>query len=88
MVISAHRNQISIYMKRVILITALLFASATTFISCRDTEKETTVIREVEVERTTTPEKREGILERNAKKVDEKVNKEIDKEIERLTDDN
>lgn len=75
-------------MKRVILITALLFASATTIISCRDTEKETTVIREVEVERTTPVEKREGILERSAKKVDEKVNKEIDEEIDRIGDDN
>lgn len=75
-------------MKRVILITALLFASAATFISCRDTEKETTVIREVEVEKTTPVEEREGILERSAKKVDNKVNKEIDKEIDRIGDDN
>lgn len=76
-------------MKRVILITALLFASATTFISCRDTtEKETTVVREVEVERTEPAEKQEGILERSAKKVDQKVNKEIDEEIDKIGDDN
>lgn len=76
-------------MKRVILITALLFTSAITLISCRnESEKEsTTVIREVEVERTQT-ETREGALERTAKKVDAKINKEIDKEIDKIGDDN
>lgn len=74
-------------MKKVILITALVFTSAMTLISCRETtERET--IREVEVERTEPTEEREGILERSAKKVDEKVNKEIDEEIDKIGDDN
>jgi hypothetical protein len=75
-------------MKRVILITALMFASATTLISCKETKEKETVVREVEVERTEPVEEREGILERAAKKADERVNKEIDEEIERIGDDN
>lgn len=74
-------------MKKVILITALVFTSAITLISCRETtERET--IREVEVERTEPTEEREGILERSAKKVDDKINKEIDEEIDKIGDDN
>ncbi len=75
-------------MKRVILITALMFASAITFISCRETTERETVIREVEVERTepVKVEEREGVFERSAKKVDEKINKEIDKEIDKIDD--
>lgn len=74
-------------MKKVILITALVFTSAITLVSCRETtERET--IREVEVERTEPTEEREGILERSAKKVDDKINKEIDEEIEKIGDDN
>lgn len=79
-------------MKRVILITALIFTSATTFISCRENTQRETVIREVEVERTepveVEVEEREGIFERSAKKVDDKINKEIDKEIDKIGDDN
>lgn len=76
-------------MKRVILITALVFASATTFISCRETTERETVVREVEVEKPEpVEEENEGILERSAKKVDKEVNKEIDEEIERIGDDN
>ncbi len=77
-------------MKRVILITALMFASATTLISCRESTERETVIREVEVERTqpVEVEEREGVFERSAKKVDDKINKEIDKEIDKIGDDN
>lgn len=75
-------------MKRVILITVLMFASATTFISCKETTEKETVVREVEVEKTEPVQEREGILERTAKKADERVNKEIDEEIERIGDDN
>ncbi len=77
-------------MKRVILITALMFASATTFTSCRESNERETVIREVEVEKQqpVEVEKREGVFERSAKKVDDKINKEIDKGIEKIGDDN
>jgi len=79
-------------MKRVILITALMFTSATALISCRENTQRETVIREVEVERTepvkVEVEEREGIFERGAKKVDTKINKEIDKEIDKIGDDN
>jgi len=81
-------------MKRVILIAALMFTSATALISCRDTTERETVIREVEVERTepvkveVEEKEREGVFERSAKKVDEKINKEIDEEIDRIGDDN
>lgn len=73
-------------MKKVIGIFAIsLFAFNAT--SCRDTpEKETVVVKEVQVE-TETPDN-EGILERTAKKVDNEVNKEIDKKIETIGDDN
>ena len=80
-------------MKRIILSTALILASASTLISCRETgEKETTVIREVEVERTqpvevkVEVEDREGVFERSAKKVDDKINREIDRKIDDIDD--
>ncbi|WP_035334680.1 hypothetical protein [Dokdonia sp. PRO95] len=70
---------------RNITIIALLIASFTVA-SCRETEvKETTVVKEVQVE---TEKEREGILERAAKKVDNKVNEEINEEIEKIGDDN
>lgn len=56
------------------------------FTSCRETEKETTVIRETKTE--TKTEDQEGILERSAKKVDSEVNEEINQEIEQIGDDN
>lgn len=78
-------------MKRVILITALTLTSATALISCRETpERETTVIREVQVERTepvrVEVEEREGVFERSAKKVDEKINRKIDEKIDEIDD--
>lgn len=81
-------------MKRVILITALMFTSTLTLFSCRETTEKETVIREVEVERSEPvkveiqEKEREGILERSAKKVDDKINREIDEEIDRIGDDN
>lgn len=70
-----------------------MFTSATALISCRETgERETTVIREVEVERTrpvevkVEVEDREGVFERSAKKVDEKINRKIDREIDKIDD--
>ncbi len=73
-------------MKKVIGIFALGLIAFNT-ISCRETEdKETVVVKEVQVQ-TETPDN-EGILERTAKKVDNEVNKEIDKKIETIGDDN
>ena len=70
-------------MKKVIGIFVLSLLAFNTF-SCRETEeKETVIVKEVEVE-----DDREGILERTAKKVDNEVNKEIDQEIEKIGDDN
>ena len=70
-------------MKKVIGIFVLGLLTFNT-ISCRETEeKETVIVKEVEVE-----DDREGILELTAKKVDNEVNKEIDQEIENIGDDN
>jgi len=70
-------------MKKVIGIVVLGLLAFNTY-SCREQEeKETVVVKEVEVE-----DDREGILERTAKKVDQEVNKEIVEEIENIGDDN
>lgn len=70
--------------RNIALVTLLITAFA--FTSCRETEKkETVIVKEVRVE---TEKEREGILERTAKKVDDKVNKEIDEEIQKIGDDN
>lgn len=71
-------------MKTLKIFYALAFVGVLTLTSCR--EKETTIVKEVEVERVDTDD--EGILERAAKKVDKKVNDEIDEEIEKIGDDN
>lgn len=69
-----------------------MFTSALTLISCRETTEKETVIREVEVERTQPVEvevevkEREGVFERSAKKVDEKINREIDEKIDEIDD--
>ncbi len=67
-----------------------MFTSALTLISCRETAEKETVIREVEVERTqpveVKVEEREGVFERSAKKVDEKINREIDEKIDEIDD--
>lgn len=76
--------------------SALLFTSATTLISCRETTEKETIVREVEVERSEPvevevikeEEEEEGIFERTAKEVDNEVNKEIDEEIQKIGDDN
>lgn len=80
-------------MKRIILSTAIMLASASTLISCRETTEKETVIREVEVERTQPVEvkveeveEREGVFERSAKKVDDKINEEIDEKIDEIDD--
>ncbi len=77
-------------MKRIILGTAIMLATASTLISCRETAEKETVIREVEVERTqpveVKVEEREGVFERSAKKVDDKINKEIDRKIDDIDD--
>ena len=68
-------------MKKVIGIFALSLIAFNAS-SCRETpEKETVIVKEVQVERT---EDREGILERTAKKVDTKVNDKIDQEIDNI----
>jgi len=75
-------------MKRVILLSALFLFTATSLISCRETTKKETVIKEVQVEKTAPAEEKKGVLERTAKKVDAEVNKKIDKEIDKIGDDN
>ncbi len=73
-------------MKKAFLMSGLFCFTTLALVSCRETsEKETTVIKEVQVEK---PEEREGALERTARKIDEKVNKEIDEEIDKIGDDN
>ncbi|MGO1729821.1 MAG: hypothetical protein ACTHY4_09475 [Flavobacteriaceae bacterium] len=68
-------------MKKAILSLSLL-ALTISFTSCTEKKEEKTVIKEVEKE---SPEKEnEGILERSAKKVDDKVNKEIDDKIDEI----
>ena len=82
-------------MKRIILSTALILATASTLISCRETTEKETVVREVEVERTqpvevrvekVEVENREGVFERSAKKVDDKINRKIDEKIDEIDD--
>lgn len=77
-------------MKRFRNLSFVLFMLGVLTVSCRDEVKEKeVVVKEVEVEKKVdTPEEREGILERTAKKVDKEVNEEIDKKIEDIGDDN
>lgn len=77
-------------MKKTFLMFALGLLSVTTLFSCRDSEeKETVIVREVEVEKKEpVVEEKKGVFERTAEKVDQEVNKEIDEEIERIGDDN
>jgi hypothetical protein len=64
--------------------------------ACREAEpavevetKETTIIREVEVQKPAAETKEKpGILERTANKVDGEINKEADKIIDEIGDDN
>ncbi|GEQ86884.1 hypothetical protein ULMS_23920 [Patiriisocius marinistellae] len=71
-------------MRKIILSLTLLVVTFATTTSCREKTTETkTVIREVEAKSTDD----DGILERAAKKVDERVNDEIDEEIDRIGDD-
>jgi hypothetical protein len=73
-------------MKRIILLSALFLFTATSLISCRETTKKETVIKEVQVEKTVPAEERKGALERAAEKADSEVNKKIDKEIDKIGD--
>lgn len=73
-------------MKKSFLTLTLLTLSLVAFTSCRD-KKETKKVIKVEKEKEA-PEEDEGILERSAKKVDEKINKEVDEEIDKIDDDN
>lgn len=66
-------------MKQIVLILSLLVLTLVAFTSCRET-----VTKEVRIEKETS----DGVLERAAKKVDDKVNKEIDKTIDKIGDDN
>lgn len=80
-------------MKKTFLMFAIGILSVTTLISCRDSEeKETVIVREVEVEKAEEKEpvveEKKGVFERTAEKVDQEVNKEIDEEIEKIGDDN
>ena len=77
-------------MKRTFLMFSIGLLSMTTLFSCRDgAEKETVIVREVEVEKKEpVVEEKQGVLERTAEKVDQEVNKEIDEEIEKIGDDN
>ena len=76
-------------MKRLTILASGLFMFSAVLTSCRDTNEKEVIVKEVEVEKKTeTPEEKEGILERTAKKVDKEVNKEIDEEIEKIGDDN
>lgn len=60
----------------------ILFSVVLLLVSCRE-QKTETVIREVRVEKETTP-KREGILERAGEKVDKKINEKIDEKIDKI----
>jgi len=75
-------------MKRIILLSALFLFTATSLISCRETTKKETVIKEVQVEKAAPAEERKGVLERAAEKADAEVNKKIDEEIDKIGDDN
>jgi hypothetical protein len=72
---------------RKIIVTLCLATFLFTFMSCREKET-TTVIKEVEVEKSEAKEDSEGILERTAKEVDKEINDKIDKEIDKIGDDN
>lgn len=82
-------------MKRQILTLAIIIFCSLNFISCRETVKEETVVREVEatpeIERTEVEieeEEDKGILERTGEEIDQEVNKEINEEIDNIGDDN
>ena len=76
-------NQFIKIMKFKNLAVAVLLITGFSMTSCRDTEtKETTVVKEVEVE--SDDNEREGILERTAKEVDKEVNEEIDEELREI----
>lgn len=70
---------------------ALLIFGTLLLTSCRDTDKEEKVVREVRVEKVevdTEKTDQEGVLERAAKEVDKEVNQEINKGIDDIGDDN
>ena len=76
------------------ILTLVFMAFTLSFVSCRETVKEETVVREVEADREieraeveVEKEEEEGILERTGQAVDEEVNKEIDEEIDKIGDD-
>ncbi|MAZ27886.1 MAG: hypothetical protein CL868_12525 [Cytophagaceae bacterium] len=75
-------------MKKTIFVALTMLITGVSLTSCReaaqDTEKETVIVKEVQVEK----QDNEGILERTAKKVDKEVNKEINQEIDNIGDDN
>jgi hypothetical protein len=78
-------------MKNILNKLMLVAVVAVSLTACRDAEtKETTIIKEVEVEKKTTETAKEkpGILERTANKVDGEINKEADKIIDEIGDDN
>lgn len=63
----------------------ILFSiTALSFASCREQKKET-VIREVRVEKESTPApERKGAFERAAEKIDKKIDKKIDEKIDEI----
>ncbi len=82
-------------MKKQILTLGIVIFSSLTFVSCRETVKEETVVREVEADREIEEaeveiqkEEDKGILERTGEQVDQEINKEINEEIDNIGDDN
>lgn len=81
-------------MKKQILTLVIIGLTSLSFVSCRETVREETVVKEVEadpeIERAEVEvvEEDKGILERAGQEIDKEVNKEIDEEIDKIGDDN
>ena len=81
--------------KKQILTLGIVIFCGLSVVSCRDTVKEETVVKEVEADREAErveveiqEEEDKGILERTGEKIDQEVNDEIDEEIDNIGDDN
>ena len=81
-------------MKKQIFTLAVIALSSLSFVSCRETVREETVVKEAENDRDVerveieVEEEDKGILERTGEKVDQEVNEEINEEIDQIGDDN
>jgi len=82
-------------MKKQILTLGVVIFCSLSLVSCRETVREETVVKEVEADREIEraeveiqEEEDKGILERTGEQVDQEVNEEINEEIENIGDDN